>query len=296
MSSLSDQANGKWRSILLEVLELDEEVLDGKHHPCPICGGTDRFRFDDLEGRGTYHCNGCGAGNGLALICKTKSINASEAWALVKDALPNAEHVAPKEKIDYTPLIKRILASAKPISEGDPVYQYLRSRGILNPPPTILIAPTHIPRDTDPMMMVCRIAKDNKLVGVHLTLLKDGARAFRLIYGLPGRSLKGAAIRLHRIEASGKLAVGEGVESSLSASQLYHRPAWSCMNATLLARVELPAEVTDLLVAGDNDATYTGQSAAYSRARKSVVQEHRALTRVAIPDGVDQDWNFVVQS
>lgn len=38
------------------------------HGPCPHCGGKDRFRMDDLEGRGTWFCNQCGAGDGLDLV------------------------------------------------------------------------------------------------------------------------------------------------------------------------------------------------------------------------------------
>jgi hypothetical protein len=37
-----------------------------RHQACPVCGGSDRFRFDDKEGRGTWFCNQCGAGDGLA--------------------------------------------------------------------------------------------------------------------------------------------------------------------------------------------------------------------------------------
>ncbi|NYY79755.1 hypothetical protein DMH17_06695 [Raoultella planticola] len=35
-----------------------------------MCGGADRFRFDDKEGRGTWFCNQCGAGDGLKLVEK----------------------------------------------------------------------------------------------------------------------------------------------------------------------------------------------------------------------------------
>ncbi|HBD5000275.1 TPA: DNA primase, partial [Escherichia coli] len=39
-----------------------------RHGPCPCCGGKDRFRMDDLDGRGTWFCNQCGAGDGLDLV------------------------------------------------------------------------------------------------------------------------------------------------------------------------------------------------------------------------------------
>lgn len=292
---LLQQSKGKWKSLLIEILELDPETLDGHHHPCPACGGTDRFRFDDLEGRGTYFCAGCGAGPGLSLICKAKGIGSGAAWKLVAAALPDAAETQSKPKEDYRPFIKRILTKAVAIAPGDSVYQYLTNRGIFSPPPTILRAPTIFPEETDPWMMVCRIVKGKRLAGIHLTLLKDGKRFQRLMYGIAEGAIKGGAIRLHSLNGSHRLVVGEGVETSLSAAQYFDRPAWSCMTAGLLEQVEIPDIVTDLLIAGDNDATYTGQRAAYVRAKKSVVTEHRK-TIVMIPDTVDTDWNSVASS
>ena len=44
--SVRDVAAGKWHGLLLG-FGLSERQLSGKHCPCPICGGNDRFRFDD---------------------------------------------------------------------------------------------------------------------------------------------------------------------------------------------------------------------------------------------------------
>ena len=59
-------AAGRWRSIL-STLGMDDKALSGKHCACPMCGGKDRFRFDDKDGRGTFFCSGCGAGDGVKL-------------------------------------------------------------------------------------------------------------------------------------------------------------------------------------------------------------------------------------
>lgn len=54
-----------------------------KHGPCPMCGGKDRFRFDDRDGRGTWICNQCGAGDGLTLFAKSSGISMKEAIPLL---------------------------------------------------------------------------------------------------------------------------------------------------------------------------------------------------------------------
>lgn len=41
--------------------------------------GKDRFRFDDKEGRGTWVCNQCGAGDGLSLYQQATGQSMSEA-------------------------------------------------------------------------------------------------------------------------------------------------------------------------------------------------------------------------
>jgi len=35
-----------------------------------LCGGKDRWRFDDRDGLGTYFCSNCGAGDGFTLLSK----------------------------------------------------------------------------------------------------------------------------------------------------------------------------------------------------------------------------------
>ncbi|MDF7723268.1 primase-helicase zinc-binding domain-containing protein, partial [Enterobacter hormaechei subsp. xiangfangensis] len=42
------QACGHWPHILPA---LGVKVIKNRHQACPVCGGSDRFRFDDREGR-----------------------------------------------------------------------------------------------------------------------------------------------------------------------------------------------------------------------------------------------------
>src|SRR5215470_15749425 len=69
-----DRANGRWREILPK-LGIETRFLQNKHGPCPLCGGKDRFRFDDKDGSGSYICGQCGAGAGLTLVTKKHGWN-----------------------------------------------------------------------------------------------------------------------------------------------------------------------------------------------------------------------------
>lgn len=63
-------AVGRWTEILTG-LGIEDEYLTRRHGPCPGCGGTDRFRFDDRDGRGRWLCGQGGdtiAGDGFQLL------------------------------------------------------------------------------------------------------------------------------------------------------------------------------------------------------------------------------------
>lgn len=78
---------GNWQSAILSLTGVDLRNYKPKmHYPCPICGGTDRFRFDDRkpkarspDGSGGYFCNNCGSGDGMELYTKISGLTFSEA-------------------------------------------------------------------------------------------------------------------------------------------------------------------------------------------------------------------------
>ncbi|KMK44131.1 TOPRIM and DUF927 domain-containing protein [Pluralibacter gergoviae] len=78
-------AAGQWSSVLAG-LHIDVPDSPRRHAPCPACGGADRFRFDD-NGRGSFICNQCGAGDGLDLIRKVNGCDTTEAARIVAEAL-----------------------------------------------------------------------------------------------------------------------------------------------------------------------------------------------------------------
>ena len=75
---LKDRALGKWQGIL-PALGVPSKALSNRHGPCPMCGGKDRFRFDDKGGRGTWICSKCGAGDGIELVKRIQNVEFKEA-------------------------------------------------------------------------------------------------------------------------------------------------------------------------------------------------------------------------
>ncbi len=87
VSDIARAAQGQWGSIF-PALGITVPAR-GKHGPCPACGGKDRFRVDDKEGRGTWFCNQCDphAGDGIDLVSNVTREGAKEAAALVAQVL-----------------------------------------------------------------------------------------------------------------------------------------------------------------------------------------------------------------
>lgn len=62
-------ARYRWQEIHAAI-GIDPKFLRNKHQPCPACGGEDRFRYDDKDGKGTFICTHweSGAGDGFGLV------------------------------------------------------------------------------------------------------------------------------------------------------------------------------------------------------------------------------------
>jgi len=70
VAGVKQAAAGRWPEILAKLGGIEPEVLDGRHHPCPKCGGVDRFRLIDQDA-GACLCNQCfakGNGDGIAAV------------------------------------------------------------------------------------------------------------------------------------------------------------------------------------------------------------------------------------
>ena len=83
---LRHAARYQWRYIL-PALGIPPEKLTNRHQPCPVCGGRDRYRFDDRDGSGSYICTHCGNGDGFSLVMHWLDCDYKTAAAAVSDAL-----------------------------------------------------------------------------------------------------------------------------------------------------------------------------------------------------------------
>ena len=302
-----EAALGKWRSILPQ-LRVDAGYLTERHGPCPVCrAGRDRFRFDDKQGRGTWICNQCGAGNGIDLVMKVNGWTFKEAAESVHALVGSAETVMPKPEIteqERVTALRQLWSGSTPVSAGDTVARYLAGRGIeLDGWPTSLRCcercPVSVRRDVRapkrlPAMLALVVGPDGKGASLHRTFLaRDGSGKAdmqnpRLL--MPGPLPEGSCVRLS--EVAPILGVAEGIETAIAASLLFRFPVWATINANLMAKWIAPEGVEDVAIFADNDANFHGQEAAYALAHRLTRSGLKAT--VNVPSVVGKDWNDVL--
>jgi putative DNA primase/helicase len=108
----------------------------------------------------------------------------------------------------------------------------------------------------------------------------------------PGAIPKGGAVRL--FNSAETMGIAEGIETALSAAQLFDVPVWAATNADLMRAWVPPKTAKCIIVFGDNDSSFTGQEAAWSLARRLKLQDYHVDVR--IPELPDTDWNDVVMT
>jgi putative DNA primase/helicase len=292
MTGARDIAKGRWKEIL-PALGVDAKFLQNRHGPCPICGGEDRFRWDDQHGEGGFVCNSCGAGDGFRLAGRVTGQTFKQLADKVEEMLGHSNNyrgpMGDVEEMRQRQKMKTVWEASVSPKLGGPAAIYLQDRvGCLWPSQAIRegIYGQH-------SVMVCKIVDHagERAVNLHLTMLTDDGQKANLDVAkrvMKGKLPDGCAIRLGPEKAV--MGVAEGIETAISAAIMFDMPVWACINGTLLSKWIPPAMAEQITVFGDNDANYTGQSKAYHLANRLEVQYKRRVT-VMIPPVPGEDWN-----
>lgn len=273
-----DRAVGHWPEIH-ESAGINNSFLKKGHGPCPVCGGTDRFRYDDKGGRGTFFCSGCGAGDGMKLLMNYRGCDFHEAAKFVEAFLgdlpveaitrpkrdASAEEAAEREATKAK--LQKTWDIAKVVKKGDPVWKYLSlTRKLsLDKVPAVLRFHSRFPYYEGegkeqkyvghfPMMLAKVQGPDGKPVGLHRTYLtQDGAKApvGKIKKLMKSLGCTGGAIRL--FPCSTMLAVAEGIETALAVHEITGQPCWATISSTIMESFVPPPGVTTVTIYADND-------------------------------------------
>ncbi|EMQ2799114.1 toprim domain-containing protein [Salmonella enterica] len=282
------QACGHWPRILPA---LGVKVIKNRHQSCPVCGGSDRFRFDDKEGRGTWFCNQCGAGDGLKLVEKVFGVTPSEAAGKVNAVTGNLSPVAPEviataeaetvaDRKAAAALAVRLMEKTRPATGN----AYLTRKGF----PVLECLMLTVMHKTGGVTfragdVVVPLYEDTGAL-VNLQLINaDGLKRT-----LKGGQVKGACHIIEGKKQAGKrLWIAEGYATALTVHHLTGETVMVALSSVnllslaSLARQKYPA--CQIVLAADRDLNGDGQS-------KAAAAADACESIVALPP-VFGDWN-----
>lgn len=300
VSDVVAAACGNWPELLAAV-GIDTPSR-GKHGPCPVCGGSDRFRLDDKGGRGTWICNQCGAGDGLDLVSKVTGKPPKEVAELLAPLVglsaggldpAEREHIhqqqqaraeadakqAEQQRQKATRRAAAIMRDCEPGQAPYLVHKRLRwPHGAINRT-LIREGGENFP---DSSLVIPLINEAAELVNVQL-IRDDGTKRY-----LAGGQKAGA---YHRIEGGALVAICEGYATGLTVYLATGATVYCAMDAgnllavTTIARRQHPE--ARILLCGDNDAHTSGNPG-------KTKAEHAAAViggLVALPPEFSGDWN-----
>jgi putative DNA primase/helicase len=288
----------QWISLLVNY-GVPADRLTGNACACPICGGTDRFTYDNKRGRGDWVCRQCNngnamAGDGLQLITRLNRIGL---YRLMRELdggpIPRATPIAelakapkPKRKRDAKFIANRLNSmwdAAKPVSRGDLVMRYLGARvpGLrAAPSPALRLGMLEYWHEKKvigswPGILARFELPDGRLGTLHRTFLERSAPSKATIVSHDGEildsklndmtlnPLQGGAVRLMD-PVDGEIGVAEGLESACGAYMVSGVPMWYCLNIGLLRQFVVPEglgiRVVHIFVDFDDIDAKTGKS------------------------------------
>jgi putative DNA primase/helicase len=261
---------------------------------CPVAGHGKGYGdrspslsiSDTPDGRFLAHCHaGCTFDDVIAALEERGWL--SDEW---RDAQPPSTARAPRvHEPDATAL--ELWQKGLPATPGSVVQRYLQARGItmIPVPPTLRGAQDRVStsrkRSAFRNVMIAAVQRpDGKLVSVQRTTLQ--LNPLNVPYRVHPKITFGALDRgAVRLAAAGEvLGIAEGVESGLSAQQLFNIPCWAALGCRL-AGIAIPICVKELHVFADNDEP--GRNAA-----EGVVRAYAGRKVVLrYPPAPFNDWN-----
>ncbi|BBE75022.1 MULTISPECIES: primase-helicase zinc-binding domain-containing protein [Phytobacter] len=283
-----NQACGHWPRILPA---LGVKVIKNRHQACPVCGGSDRFRFDDKEGRGTWFCNQCGAGDGLKLVEKVFGVKPSEAARRVNAVTGS-----------LPPVATEVITATEDATEADRKAAATLASSLMEKTRTAT-GNAYLTRKGFPAHECLTLTATHKTGGVTFSAgdvvvpLHDGTGALVNLQFIDAdglkRTLKGGVVKgcCHTLEgkkqAGKRLWIAEGYATALTVHHLTGETVMVALSSVnllslaSLARQKHPA--CQIVLAADRDLNGEGQT-------KAAAAADACGGTVALPP-VFGDWN-----
>lgn len=244
------------------------EITGNRHFTggCPICGKRRKFRLHRYQNKVGYICV-CGNGSVINLVMEVNGTDykttCNEIDKLIGNEFKPVKAVLSKEK-PKAPRKEQLMNrfSAIHTIKNSPVQEYLKSRGIHTMPElSVKFSASEFDRAYNRSFnCMYAVATDEamNIVYTHKTYLEKGRKAEVDVnkkmetvnkHNLPCDTCGheyAANVAVRMFTHDKVLGISEGIESGLSAKQMFGFPVWSVLNTSIMKEFKAPAGVNTL--------------------------------------------------
>ena len=265
------------------------ERTDNRHVDCPICERKKKFRLNEHNGRAAYICV-CGSGGAIDLICQVTGMDFKDAAREIDEKYGNVKD----DLFVPAPKVKQFDFGGLGAIKETIVQDYLNSRDIIRMPAHCV----RIERDVFHSQtgkfydVMCSAALNhrNEISYIHRTFLIDGKKAEIENNKKIETIVKADNVAVKMFPVATHIGVSEGIESGLSAAQVFKVGVWALLSTAFMKKFRAPVGVKTLTIYADNDKHGAGLAAAFECGNRNLMCKND-VSRVIIKWPENGDFN-----
>lgn len=290
-------------------------ITGNRHVTCPLCKKHNKFRINRKENRVAYICV-CGNGSVINLIMESKGYDYATACKEIDEIIGNRPlptGVPRKtDKVSKKDMLLNRFSAIHTIKDTQ-VEAYLNSRGIYELPQMSVKFARAEWDAKEGRNFACMYAvattENMDIAYTHKTYLENGKKAQVLAnkkiytvndYNKPCQTCNtthAASVAVRMFEHDSILGISEGIESALSAKQLFNVPTWSVLNTSIMKAFKAPAGVKTLVIYADNDNNGAGLAAAFVCGNKNILANNDVeRVQIVTPEVKGKDFNDMLMA
>lgn len=265
-----------------------------KHITCPICGEKKKFRIASYNGLPSWICT-CGNGDMWSLLLEITGKSFADLASEIDKKYGNTQ-----DKTEFKPKQKNDEYENLFDVRNTEVEKYLNGRGITKLPDYgVYFKPQQYHKETrQTYNCMHAIATDPffQHAMIHQTYIQNRKKinhdAAKKMFKL--REAQNIPVRMF-LPAGSTLGVGEGIESSLSACQIFDVSTWATLSKALLKKFRAPKGVKHLYIFSDYETHGAGLAAAFECANMNLLCKNDVI-KVTVKWTELGDFNDLLQN
>lgn len=272
------------------------DITQNRHIDCPICAKKKKFRLHRRGDSVNWICV-CGSGGLFQLIELVVGLDFKTAANEIDKLIGNTQEPQAQQQKPKANQEQQTFNRFSNIKKNDNLKEYLLSRGIrLIPRYGVKYSSSEWDNDEKRSFgCMYSIATDesSKIAYTHKTYLEGSQKADierqKKLFTV-NENTGSCAIRM--FDVADVLGVSEGIESGLSAAQIYKHPVWAVLNTSIMKKFRAPNGVKHLIVYADNDKNGAGLAAAFECAHRNILANNEVeKVTVKWPEEQEKDFN-----